>query len=239
MRRTRVLRVAALGLAAVTSLIATETAAHGGGLDDRGCHNDSSTGQYHCHQGPLDGRTFGSESAALRALEGGTNGGTQTPDAGGCAYDRELYGGWIDADGDCRDTRDEVLAAQGRRIEWSADGCEVIGGVWRGPYTGRRFTDPGDLHIDHVVPLKEAHVSGARAWPSPKRREFANAPDNLLAVEAGANMSKGSRGPSKWLPDTGECSYLERWVEVKRDWGLDMDPAEREAVQRARVRCED
>ncbi len=238
MRRSDAPRVAALTLIAAASLAASEAVAHGGGLDDRGCHNDSSTGHYHCHQGPLDGRTFSSESAAVRALEGGTSGGGQTPGANGRSYDRDLYGGWIDADGDCRDTRDEVLAAQGRRIEWSADGCEVIGGIWRGPYTGRRFTDPGDLHIDHVVPLKEAHVSGARAWPSRERREFANAPDNLLAVEAGENMSKGSRGPSEWLPDTGRCGYVEQWVAVKRDWDLEMDSAERDAIQRLLARCD-
>ncbi|MFW5969882.1 MAG: HNH endonuclease [Halofilum sp. (in: g-proteobacteria)] len=219
-----------------TSLAASQVFAHGGGLDDRGCHDDSATGQYHCHQGPLDGRTFNSESAAVRALEGETNG--EERDAGR-AYDRELYGDWTDADGDCRDTRDEVLAAQGRRIEWSADGCEVVGGVWRGPYTGKRFTDPGDLHIDHVVPLKEAHVSGARDWSASRRREFANAPDNLLAVEASTNMSKGSRDPAEWLPDTGRCGYIERWARVKREWGLGMDPQEREAVHALRTRCDE
>lgn len=239
MRRSRALWGAVPGLVAAVFLVASEAVAHGGGLDDRGCHNDSSTGQYHCHQGPLEGRTFNSESAAVRALEGDANGGGQTPGGDDRGYDRERYGDWIDADGDCRDTRDEVLAAQGRRIEWSDDGCEVVGGVWRGPYTGQRFTDPGDLHIDHVVPLKEAHVSGARAWSSSKRRAFANAPDNLLAVEAGANMSKGSRGPSEWLPDTGACRYAERWAGVKREWGLEMDAQERAALHRLRARCED
>ncbi|TVO65717.1 YHYH domain-containing protein [Spiribacter aquaticus] len=39
--------------------------AHGGGLDRHGCHNDGSTGEYHCHQGPLAGQSFPSEQAAV------------------------------------------------------------------------------------------------------------------------------------------------------------------------------
>ena len=151
-----------VGLALAMSVSTTQALAHGGGLDDRGCHNNSSTGEYHCHQGPLEGRNFPSEAAAVRALEGRASGGGQTSQVGGRAYDRDLYGDWGDADGDCQDTRDEVLADQGRQIDLSGDGCEVMDGVWRGPYTGQTFTDPGDLHIDHVVPLKEAHVSGSR-----------------------------------------------------------------------------
>lgn len=237
MPRPRPLWLGILGLAAIAAVPATPALAHGGGLDDRGCHNDSSTGEYHCHQGPLDGKSFGSEAAALRVLEDGASGGGQTQQAESRAYDRDLYGDWRDVDGDCQDTRDEVLAAQGRQIELSADGCEVEGGVWRGPYTGATFTDPSDLHIDHVVPLKEAHVSGARAWPASKRRRFANDPDNLLAVEAGENMSKGSRGPSEWLPGTGQCEYVDHWVTVKREWGLEMDRAEQGAIRDVRQRC--
>ena len=42
--------------------------AHGGGLDSRGCHNDRQNGGYHCHQGPLAGRSFASAADAVRAL---------------------------------------------------------------------------------------------------------------------------------------------------------------------------
>lgn len=234
---SRLSQLALLGVVAAASMSAIQAFGHGGGLDDRGCHNDSATGEYHCHQGPLDGRTFDSEAAASRALEGGTSAGGQTRETGRWAYERELYGDWRDANGDCQDTRDEVLAAQGRQIERSPDGCEVIDGVWRGPFTGRTYTDPGDLHIDPVVPLKEAHISGARSWPASKRRRFANDRDNLLAVEAGENMSKGSRGPSEWLPETGRCRYVEQWFAVKRKWGLRMDAEERAAVDRLLGQC--
>ena len=97
--------------------------AFGGGLDDRGCHNGSSTGEYYCHQGPVDSRSFSWEAAATRTFEGSTSETRQAQSAGTGAYDRDLYGDCRDADGDCEDTRDEILAAQGRQIELSADGC--------------------------------------------------------------------------------------------------------------------
>ena len=229
--------IALAGLALAASLSTTQVWPHGGGVDYRGCHNDSSKGEYHCHRGPLDSRIFQSEAEAIRALEGGASGFDQTSQASDRAYDRDLYGGWGDADSDCQDMRDEVLVAQGSEIKLSGDGCEVIGGVWRGSYPGNTFTDPRELHIDHVVPLKEAHVSGARAWPASKRHRFANNPGNLLAVEAGANMSKGSRGPSDWLPETGQCVYVRQWVAVKRKWDLEMDRLERESVERLLAEC--
>lgn len=42
--------------------------AHGGGLDALGCHHNRSAGGYHCHRGPLDGRSFSSKVEAERAL---------------------------------------------------------------------------------------------------------------------------------------------------------------------------
>lgn len=215
--------------------ISTGALAHGGGLDDRGCHNESATGEYHCHRGPLDGQTFPSKGAATAALEG-ENSGTSAPGSARSEYNRDAYGDWADLDGDCQDTRDEVLLAQGKDVEVGPRGCEVVSGRWEGPYTGGTFRDPSNLHIDHVVPLKEAHVSGAAAWPEEKKRQFANDPDNLLAVEAGANMSKGSRGPAEWMPDTGECVYLARWIEVKEEWELDMDRQERRFIKAADCR---
>jgi len=44
----------------------TPVAAHGGGLDSSGCHNDRKAGTYHCHRGPCQGKTFASKAAMLR-----------------------------------------------------------------------------------------------------------------------------------------------------------------------------
>ena len=43
-------------------------AAHPGGQDRHGCHTNQATGIYHCHKGPLKGRSFASEAAMLKAL---------------------------------------------------------------------------------------------------------------------------------------------------------------------------
>jgi len=211
-------------------LVSATALGHGGGLDERGCHRDSQAGDYHCHKGPHAGKSFPTEAAYP----------SQDSDAPkpGEPYDRELYRHWIDADGDCQDTRTEVLIAQAAgSVELSTDGCEVVSGKWRGPYTGDSFRDPSALHIDHVVPLKEAHISGAKRWSQGKRERFANDPDNLLAVEAGANMSKGSDGPADWLPEFRECHYIARWVSVKEKWDLAMDRAEQRTVERLQNLC--
>jgi hypothetical protein len=42
-------------------------AAHGGGLDGIGCHNDNKVRNYHCHRGSCAGQTFASKAAALAA----------------------------------------------------------------------------------------------------------------------------------------------------------------------------
>ena len=40
------------------------------------------------------------------------------------------------------------------------DECNVEEGLWSDPFTGQDFTNPGDLDVDHMVPLQNAHRSG-------------------------------------------------------------------------------
>ncbi len=42
--------------------------AHGGRTDSLGCHHNRKAGGYHCHSGPLAGRSFSSKSQAQAAL---------------------------------------------------------------------------------------------------------------------------------------------------------------------------
>ena len=141
----------------------------------------------------------------------------------GLRYDRALFGGWADEDGDCRTTRHEVLAALSTvRVRWSPDGCEVERGRWIDPYTGRVHLDAGGLDVDHVVPLAYAWARGADEWDAGARERFANDPANLLPVEARLNRQKGARGPLGWLPpDEGfRCQYLLRFLRVARAYDL-------------------
>ncbi len=38
--------------------------------------------------------------------------------------------------------------------------CKVASGRWTDLYSGEVFTDPGELDVDHMVPLRNAQRSG-------------------------------------------------------------------------------
>ena len=142
-------------------------------------------------------------------------------------YDREEWRHWIDEDGDCQDTRQEVLIEESVGLVSYTDSrqCRVASGVWTGPYTGEEFTDPGELDVDHMVPLAEAHSSGGWTWSEAKKRQYANDlsyEGHLVAVRASANRSKGSDGPSYWKPPDRSywCQYAVDWIKVKHRWEL-------------------
>ena len=121
---------------------------HGGGTDSLGCHHDRPRGGYHCHTGPLAGQSFSTKEEALRVLEG-NDGSLPTepgpakpppvapPEPPVVPYNRNLYAGWMDADGDCQDTRQEVVIAESLvPVRLDSRGCNVASGLWLDPYTG-------------------------------------------------------------------------------------------------------
>jgi hypothetical protein len=150
----------------------------------------------------------------------------------GDGYSRDLFRHWIDADGNRCNTREEVLIAESlSRAQVDAYGCTVVAGDWLSVFDGRAHTDPSDLDIDHLVPLKEAWDSGAHSWSSSQRERFANDLTDgraLIAVTSGVNRSKGDRDPSQWLPPSSAytCTYISDWIAVKYQWGLNMDSSE-------------
>ncbi len=159
-------------------------------------------------------------------------------------YDRRAWQHWVDADKDCQNTRHEVLVAESTTpvTYKSSRRCKVRRGRWVCPYTGQVSTDPAKLDIDHLVPLHNAHRSGADSWNRSRRRNYANSlerPEHLIAVLASANRSKGDQGPEAWLPAKAgyRCAYVEAWVETKERWGLHMNPAERRAIAEDRRLC--
>jgi len=161
------------------------------------------------------------------------------------AYDRSTWHHWIDADHDCQDTRQEVLIEESEVPVTFKDTrqCRVATGRWTCPYTGRVFTDPGQLDIDHMVPLENAHSSGGWAWDSAKKEEYANdldEPEHLIAVYKGANRSKGSRGPVEWMPPDHDawCSYVADWIGIKGRWGLSMTAEERAGIHEVLAGCQ-
>lgn len=103
--------------------------------------------------------------------------------------------------------------------------CTVDSGQWLAPYTGTSVTVAGDLDVDHMVPLANAHRSGAWAWSAQRKRAYANDisfDGHLIGVTASANRSKGAKGPEEWQPRDRRhwCDYAINWITVKSTWGL-------------------
>jgi hypothetical protein len=146
-------------------------------------------------------------------------------------YDRSEWGRWKDADKDCQDTRQEVLLRSATGVPLLNDkGCRVLPSPWSfwiDPLTGDVLTNPRGIDIDHLVPLKEAHVSGGHAWSKARKSAYNNdlSPGHLQAVSASANRSKGAKQPHEWLPpkESARCNYVRSWIKVKLAWGLTMD----------------
>ena len=160
------------------------------------------------------------------------------------AYDRDDWSGWRDADGDCQNTRAEVLIDESRvPVTFKTDRrCLVVSGEWLGVYTGTVVTEASNLDIDHLVPLNNAHRSGAWAWTRDRKREYANDlayDDHLIAVTAGANRAKGANGPEQWRPPNTAfwCDYATVWIEVKQRWGLTATRAEATALTDMLATC--
>ena len=163
-------------------------------------------------------------------------------------YDRHDWKHWTDADGDCQDARQdarqEVQVAESRtRPNFRTDRrCRVTSGQWLAPYTNTVVTDPGKLDIDHMVPLGNAHDSGAWRWTAQQQERYANflgEPQHLIAVTASANRSKGARGPENWKPEDRSywCQYAVDWITSKDTWELTVTQAEHDALAKMLGSC--
>ncbi|MFC6152307.1 DUF1524 domain-containing protein [Nocardioides yefusunii] len=156
---------------------------------------------------------------------------------GEITYDRKNYKHWnaglLPKDG-C-DTRREVLLAEATILPAVGTKCALTGGQWISAYDGAVITDAGKVDLDHMVPLSEAHDSGAWAWDAARREAYANDqgdPRSLVGVSATSNRSKSDRDPAEWMPPlaTATCRYLSDWVATKYRWSLALDQAEKASI---------
>lgn len=162
------------------------------------------------------------------------------------SYDRDLYfGTWVDEDNDCQDTRAEVLILESLSIISYKDSkqCKVVSGEWYDPYTNNYYYLASDLDVDHFVPLYEAYYAGAYSWTDVKREEYANDiflfEDHLIAVDSGANRSKGKKPPQEWMPTNKDyhCKYLANWIEIKYLWELTITTSEKDFIESELQNC--
>lgn len=163
-------------------------------------------------------------------------------------YRRALYGdGWTDEDGDGCATREEILQRDLTRKTFRRSGrCSVVvGGVLADPYSGRTVTfrrgvkTSALVQIDHVVALMDSWQKGAQQLSPARRRQFANDPLNLLAVDGKTNQAKGAGDAATWLPPNKSyrCAYVARQVAVKAKYGLWVTAAEKSAAVRLLATC--
>ena len=154
-------------------------------------------------------------------------------------YDRDLFPTWDTISGTCN-TRETVLKRDGSNVVVSS-ACAATSGSWYSPYDGATWTASSDVDIDHMVPLKNAWMSGAWAWTTAKRESFANdlTDPQLLAVTDNVNQSKSDKSPDAWKPPLTSyyCTYARMWVKVKYVWKLTVTSAEKTAVTSMLATC--
>lgn len=168
-------------------------------------------------------------------------------------YSREQFGeSWSDdvatqfGHNGC-DTRNDILNRDltDKTFKKGTHDCVVLTGVLNDPYTGavihfqRGQKTSAAVQIDHLVPLSDAWQKGAQAWDDTKRRNFANDPANLLAVDGPTNSAKSDSDAATWLPPdkSYRCTYAQKIISVKAAYGLWVTQAEHDALARQLATC--
>ncbi|WP_072688927.1 GmrSD restriction endonuclease domain-containing protein [Rhodococcus marinonascens] len=168
-------------------------------------------------------------------------------------YDRELFGSsWTDdvsvegGHNGC-DTRNDILRRDLEQIVFKPGSrdCAVQTGTLLDPYTGKAISfvrgerTSTAVQIDHVVALSDAWQKGAQQLDTATRKNFANDPRNLKAVDGPANQQKSDGDAATWLPPNKSfrCTYVADQVEVKAAYGLWVTQAEHDAIARVLQDC--
>ena len=134
-------------------------------------------------------------------------------------YDRDAFGTGY------RSLEDDIIAALPATMK--ADGQVYT------PYSCIAFdiTPSGTAatDIEHIVALAEAHDSGIA---DDQRRNIASDLDNLTIADPTVNRSqKGAKDAAEWMPARHGAWFAERVIEVKLEYGLTVDPDERDALE--------
>lgn len=153
---------------------------------------------------------------------------------------KNQFGRWINDPNDdtCMNTRAMVLVRDSASdVTFKNEKhCVVESGQWHDPYANQELSSAKEIQIDHLVPLKNAYISGAADWDFNRCCLYANYMNfkpHLVAANAHENMSKGDRGPERYLPpnESYRCEYVRNWLAVKTIWRLKMNRDEVQTIQ--------
>ena len=133
-------------------------------------------------------------------------------------YDRDAFGtGYASLE-------DDIIAALPETMK--------AGGQVYTPYSCLAFDITADgtagTDIEHIA-LVEAHDSRIA---DDRRRDIASDLDNLTIADPTVNRSeKGDRDAAEWMPARHGAWFAERVIQVKLEYGLSVDPAERDELE--------
>lgn len=204
-------------------VITSYTQAHPGPVDENGGHYDG--GSYHCHLGACEQPDTFSRS--------GRDSFFFDPNSRNKFYNVADWPFDEDFDGDCQNTRHEILVATSRApVRFTNPrNCEARTGEWFDEYTGKTFTVAAQIDLDHIIPLRYAHNQGGDRWPPNKKVAFANDPMNLILTERSEIRRKGERGPTRYLPrEEYQCDYVRQWLAIAEKYDLRLANGDRNRI---------
>jgi hypothetical protein len=163
-------------------------------------------------------------------------------------FDRDEFGpAWSDVDHNGCDTRNDILKRDmtDEKFKVGTHDCIILSGVLDDPYGGKtiHFTRGQDtstaVQIDHLVALSDAWQKGAQKWDATKRKEFANDPLNLMAVDGPLNNQKSDGDAATWLPPrkSYRCTYVAKQIDVKTKYGVWITTGEKDAMTTVLSSC--
>ncbi|WP_082534914.1 HNH endonuclease family protein [Nonomuraea pusilla] len=163
-------------------------------------------------------------------------------------FDRDQFGpAWSDVDHNGCDTRNDILKRdlENETFKSGTHDCIVLTGTLKDPYSGKTIefkrgqNTSTAVQIDHLVPLSDAWQKGAQQWSAAKRKEFANDPLNLLAVDGPLNGQKSDSDAATWLPPRRAywCAYVIRQIDVKDKYGVWVTSGEKDAMEKILKDC--
>ncbi|KAF5976623.1 bacterial-type extracellular deoxyribonuclease [Fusarium bulbicola] len=167
-----------------------------------------------------------SDSTARSLLSGLTVAASTNTDT----YDRDLFPHWETYEGACN-TREYVLKRDGTSVVTNS-ACAATSGTWKSPYDGATWTQASDIDIDHMVPLKNAWISGAASWTTAKRTQFANDVTRPQLWAGKSTKPNALRIKNNKLTSSSNfyCTYAKSWIQVKSYWQLTITSAEKTAL---------